>query len=125
MAIAIASPTVTTSCSASGDMSGPHDLGFGPAEAGPHVGWSTVEPVVEVAVGYRQADARHRHARHGSLQELAADRRQHRVGEDGVDHAPAALDLGAPAHDQLHRLVVIREWNLVVLEDPLRDARHL
>src|SRR5262245_22473116 len=109
-------------------MSGAYDLGCGagigpaagvePAKAGSYTCLGSPGPytclvsrafedVVEVAVGYGQPDAGQRHPGHRPRQELAADRRQHRVGENRVNHAAAALDLGAAAHDQLHRLVVV------------------
>src|SRR5262245_18930344 len=111
-------------------MSGAYDLGCGagigpaagvePAKAGSYTCLGSVgrytcigspgpctclvsrafEDVVEVAVGYGQPDAGHRHPGHRPRQEFAADRRQHLVGQNRVNHAAAALDLGAAAHDQ-------------------------
>src|SRR4030095_187844 len=37
---------------------------------------------------------------------LAADRRQHRIGENGVNNPPAALHLGASTDDEFDRIVV-------------------
>src|SRR4051812_19819471 len=84
-----------------------------------------IEPIREVAVGHRQTHAVQRRSGHRPLEKLAADRRQHGVCEDGVDHTPAALDFGAPADDQLHGIVVVVERNLVMLDDAFRDPSEL
>ena len=54
-----------------------------------------------------------------ALEKLLAHAREHRVGEDRVDHAAAALVLGAAAGDQLHDFAIVCEGDLVVLADAL------
>src|SRR6478752_4934861 len=72
--------------------------------ASPECAFATsVEPILEIAAGHCQPHPVQRLALHRPGEELPADGRQHGVGEDGVDHAPAALQLRAAAHDQLHR----------------------
>jgi hypothetical protein len=83
------------------------------------------EPVVEVTVGDCELDPVQGLSAHRARQELAADFREHGVGENRVDHATATLDLGAAADDELDGFLVIRERNLVVLGDPLRDPIEL
>ena len=53
----------------------------------------SVEPVVEVSVRGVQPHPFERHPLHRPLEELVADLRQQRVGEDRVDHAAAAFEL--------------------------------
>src|SRR5690606_25808490 len=54
-----------------------------------------LESVLELPVGDRNLDALHLSALEHPAQELLADGRQHGVGQDRVDHAPTALELGA------------------------------
>src|SRR5689334_5084383 len=83
--------------------------------------WGSMSPLLEsireIAVGGAQSHAVQRRARHRSCQKLAADRRQHRVRQNGVDHTPAAFHLGAAADDQLHSIFVVIERNLVMFDD--------
>ncbi len=64
-------------------------------------------------------------SRHRPAQEFAADGREDRVGQNRVDHAPAALDLRAPAHDELHGVLVVAEWNLVMVAHAPLDPAEL
>src|SRR4029434_3898019 len=56
---------------------------------------------------------------------LAADRRQYRVGENGVDHTPAALHLGASTDDEFDRIVVVVKGNPMVFDHALGKAAKL
>src|SRR5258706_11640307 len=79
-------------------------------------GGSTLcELVVKVAIRNRQAHTVERRTRDRPGQELAAHGRQHSIGQNRVDHAAAALHFRAPADDELHRVFVVGERNLVVL----------
>src|SRR6185503_4539273 len=91
MPIDIAAPMVSVW------LSGSNDSMLRPQQRG--LRRHTVEGVGEVAAGRRQPHARQRRARHRPREELAADLRQYRVGENRVDHAAPALDLGAAADD--------------------------
>src|SRR5512147_2450344 len=53
-----------------------------------------LKPVLEVVVGGGQVHSGERQPGHRALEELTADCREHRIRQDGVDGAPAALDLG-------------------------------
>src|SRR6185503_15819427 len=72
-----------------------------PAADARHGLHESFEPIFEVAAGSAQLHAFERLAGHGPLQEFVTDRRQHGVGQDGVDHPAAAFDFAAPADDQL------------------------
>src|ERR1041384_6029963 len=67
------------------------------------------EIVGEAPPRHGKRHALHRLARHHALQELLADARQHRVGEDRVDHAAAAFHLGAALAHQADHLVAVSE----------------
>src|ERR1043166_3757009 len=53
-----------------------------------------LEPVVEIAVRHGEAHAAQACTRHRSGEELTADRREHRVGQNRIDHTSTALELG-------------------------------
>src|SRR5688572_1817470 len=83
------------------------------------------ELIVEVAVGNRQPHAVQRGTSHRSREEFTADLRQHGVGQDRVDHAAAAFDLGTPADNQLDCLVVVSERDPVVFGHAPGNAPEL
>src|SRR6185369_9489701 len=77
----------------------------------------SLERVLEVAAGDADRDLGHRAPLDRAGQDLLADAREQRVGQDGVDHAAAALELGAAADHQLDDVVVVGERDAVVLGD--------
>src|SRR6185369_8681280 len=83
------------------------------------------EIVSKVAVRDVERHALHGFARHHALQELLADARQHRIGEDRVDHAAAAFHLGAALAHQPDDFVAVAEADGVVVLDALLDAADL
>src|SRR3954462_7857472 len=85
----------------------------------------SVELVHEVSVRRVQTNTLQCHSLHRSLQELVTDFGKHRIRQNCIDHAPAALDLCAAADDQLDGIVVVGKWDLVVFFDPLLDAAEL
>src|SRR5215469_862920 len=104
---------------------GEMDPGFRRGDAAKGIQCLAAEIVLERIVLGPDVEARHVRPRHHAVQELVADRRQHGVGQDRVDHAPAALELGAAAGDELHHRIVIAEGDLPRLLDALLDAREL
>src|SRR5688572_1672284 len=84
-----------------------------------------VKVIGEIAVRHGQTDTVQCAPRHRPFEEFAADGGKHRVGENGVDHAPAALDLGAPAHDQLNGLIIVFERDAVMVDHSLRNSSEL
>ena len=86
---------------------------------------SRAKDIAERRVRDAHGDALDRSTLHHACQELAADVRQHRVGQDRIDHAPARLTLGAARHHKLDHLVPVVERNLVARLDPLLDAVEL
>src|SRR5437879_5062296 len=86
---------------------------------------TSLKEITEIAVRDGETHAGEGLALNRAGQKFSADRRQHRVREDCVDHPPAALDLGATAYNQLHGLLVVPERDFVVLGDALRDPAEL
>src|SRR3990172_2160138 len=84
-----------------------------------------LERVRELAPVRRQRDRADRIAFHRPAQELLADGRQEGVGEHGVDHAAAALQLRAPAGDELHDRIVVAQLDALAQPHPLDDAIEL
>src|SRR6187397_3161127 len=85
----------------------------------------SVEAVLELAVLRRQPHRLQRLAVAEPLQVLERDARQHGVGEDRVDDAPARLGLGAARDDQLDDVVAVLERDPVVGGDTLLDPAEL
>ena len=83
------------------------------------------EGVLEAGAIGGDVDALHLLAAHLPVQELDGEFRQHGVGEDGVDHAPARRHLVAARDDQVDDRVVVPEGDAVVLGHALDDAVEL
>src|SRR5262245_32695323 len=60
----------------------------------------SIELVLEIAAIDGDVDSRDAFAGHHAFEDFLADVRQERVGQDGVDHAAAALQLCAAADDR-------------------------
>src|SRR5262249_22625837 len=71
----------------------------------------------EIALADAERVVAQRPAIEGGCEVLLADPRQNGVGEDGVDHPPPALDLGAARPHEPHRRIVVGEAHLVVVGD--------
>src|SRR5271167_187322 len=84
-----------------------------------------VKSINKIAVAGGYVDSLHGLRGHHSLEEFLAQLGQYGVGENCVDHAPAALQLRAPAGDQFDDRIVKREGHLVVLENALLNAPEL
>src|SRR5215471_5181080 len=86
---------------------------------------SSLEAVGEFSPVHVHVHLADRAAFHHPGEQLLPDGRQYGIGEDGVDHAPAAFELGTPARNQLHHFIVVTERDLVVVSDTLADAAEL
>ena len=72
----------------------------------------SIEVVLEIFLGRRHVYAIEESAVHHSCEAFSADSRQHRVGEDVVDHPRAALQLLAPLDDEVRHGVVEGERDI-------------
>src|SRR5215510_13507436 len=85
----------------------------------------SLELIGKVSVLNRQAHTVQRCTSHRPCQELPADRWQHGIGQDRVDHAPATFDLRAARHNELDCVVIVLERDPVMRGYTLCDPSEL